>query len=201
MATRRIKDIIADMRAAATDERQDFNSLAEKTNERASELEAILKKEKINDIYALLFTSLMVLFLGVFAWITYMNNDDLREDVTQKRDIITKYQKAVIHDTIRTYVDENGKELTVPSLIDDNVKLMNKISELEVKISVYEFKLDYIKNRYGIRMDRGKIESSEVDSAMLLLPMYRDRISYDSIKKQWSVSRKYVKVDDKTYPE
>lgn len=201
MATRRIKDIIADMRAAATDERQDFNSLAEKTNERASELEAILKKEKINDIYALLFTSLMVLFLGVFAWITYMNNDDLREDVTQKRDIITKYQKAVIHDTIRTYVDENGKELTVPSLVDDNVKLMNKISELEVKISVYEFKLDYIKNRYGIRMDRGKIESSEVDSAMLLLPMYRDRISYDSIKKQWSVNRKYVKVDDKTYPE
>ena len=189
------------MRAAATDERQDFNSLAEKTNERASELEAILKKEKINDIYALLFTSLMVLFLGVFAWITYMNNDDLREDVTQKRDIITKYQKAVIHDTIRTYVDENGKELTVPSLIDDNVKLMNKISELEVKISVYEFKLDYIKNLYGIRMDRGKIESSEVDSAMLLLPMYRDRISYDSIKKQWSVNRKYVKVDDKTYPE
>lgn len=201
MATRKIKDIITDMRTDASDCGQDFATLAEKTNERAAELEAILTKAKADDRFVFIMSLLALLFVGAFSIITYMNNDDLREDVTQKKDIITEYQKAVIHDTLRTYVDENGNELTVSSLLDDNIRLMNMINDLEVKISLYESKLEYIKNRYGIRMDRGRIESSEVDSAMLLLPVYRDRISYDSIKKQWSVIRKYVKVGDKTYPE
>ena len=190
MATRKISDIIEQLRAAANDNDMDVSALREKTNEQASELESILKKEKANENYIHIFVILMLLFMGAFALITYMNNDDLREDVTQKKDIITKYENAVIHDTIRTYVDENGKEITVPSLLDDNIKLMNKISEMEAKMSLYEFKLEYIKNRYGIRMDRGKVESKEVDSAILLLPVYRDRLSYDSIKKQWSVIRK-----------
>lgn len=190
MATRKISDIIEQLRAAANDNDMDVSALREKTNEQASELESILKKEKANENYIHIFVILMLLFMGAFALITYMNNDDLREDVTQKKDIITKYENAVIHDTIRTYVDENGKEITVPSLLDDNIKLMNKISEMEAKMSLYEFKLKYIKNRYGIRMDRGKVESKEVDSAILLLPVYRDRLSYDSIKKQWSVIRK-----------
>ena len=201
MATRKIKDIITDMRTDASDCGQDFATLAEKTNKRAAELEAILTKAKADDRFVFIMSLLALLFVGAFSIITYMNNDDLREDVTQKKDIITEYQKAVIHDTLRTYVDENGNELTVSSLLDDNIRLMNMINDLEVKISLYESKLEYLKNRYGIRMDRGRIESSEVDSAMLLLPVYRDRISYDSIKKQWSVIRKYVKVGDKTYPE
>ena len=201
MATRKISDIVEDLKAAADDDSLDTSALRLKAKERVSELESVLKKEKANENFSLILAILLLLFVGGFALITYMSNDDLREDVTQKKDIITKYEKAVIHDTVRTYIGEDGKELTIPGLLDDNVKLMNKISELEVKISLCEFKLEYIKNRYGIRMDRGKIESKEVDSAMLLLPVYRDRISYDSISKRWSVSRKYVKLGNKTYPE
>lgn len=167
MATRKISDIVEDLKAAADDDSLDTSALRLKAKERVSELESVLKKEKANENFSLILAILLLLFVGGFALITYMSNDDLREDVTQKKDIIMKYEKAVIHDTVRTYIGEDGKELTIPGLLDDNVKLMNKISELEVKISLCEFKLEYIKNRYGIRMDRGKIESKEVDSAML----------------------------------
>lgn len=205
MATRKIKDIIADMRTAANDDGKDFAVLAENTNERAAELEAILAKEKADEKFAFIMVILALLFVGAFAIITYISNDDLRDDVTQKKDIINKFEQAVRHDTIHTYIDEDGKEITVPSLLDDNMKLMNKISILELEKSIYELKLDIIKSNYGIEVvkDNNKyhIEAKEADSAKRLLPVFRDRLKYDSIKGQWTVTRRVVKVGDKTYPE
>lgn len=192
MATRKIKDIIADMRAAAADEGKDFATLAEKTNERALELEAILAKDKADFKFAIIAMTLALLFVIAFAYITDMYNDDLREDVTQKKEIITKYEKAVSRDTIHTYIDEDGKEITVPSLLDDNLKLMNKIHDLEFRLDLYEMKLRSIETQYGIKVVNDKnlyhLEGKKVDSALLLLPVFRDKMSYDSIKRQWTIS-------------
>ena len=193
------------MRAAANDNSKEFDTLAERTNERAAELEAILAKERSDERFAFIVAMLAMLFVGAFAIITYMSNDDLREDVTQKKDIITKYEQAVRHDTIHTYYDKDGKEITIPILLDDNMRLMNKISDLEQEKSMYELKLDIIKSRYGIEIVKDnneyRIDAKEADSAKLLLPVFRDRLKYDSIKGQWMVTRKVVQVGDKTYPE
>ena len=205
MATRKIKDIIADMRAAAADDGKDFATLAEETNKRAMELEAILAKVRADNKFAFIAFTLSILFAIAFAYITDMYDDNLLEDVTQKKEIITKYEQAVRHDTIHTYYDENGKEITVSSLLDDNMRLMNKVSLLEMEISMYETKLDAIKQLYGIEFVKEKneyrIESKQADSAKLLLPVFRDRLKYDSIKKQWTVTRRSVQIGDKTYPE
>lgn len=205
MATRKIKDIIADMRAAAADDGKDFATLAEETNKRAMELEAILAKERADNKFAAIAFTLTILFVLAFAFITNMYNDNLLEDVTQKKEIITKYEQAVRHDTIHTYYDENGKEITVSSLLDDNMRLMNKVSLLEMEISMYETKLDAIKQLYGIEFvkerNEYRIEAKQADSAKLLLPVFRDRLKYDSIKKQWTVTRRSVQVGDKIYPE
>lgn len=193
------------MRAAAADDGKDFTTLAEETNKRAMELEAILAKERADNKFAFIAFTLSILFAIAFAYITDMYNDNLLEDVTQKKEIITKYEQAVRHDTIHTYYDENGKEITVSSLLDDNMRLMNKVSLLEMEISMYETKLDAIKQLYGIEFVKEKneyrIESKQADSAKLLLPVFRDRLKYDSIKKQWTVTRKSVQIGDKTYPE
>ena len=205
MATRKIKDIIADMRAAAADDGKDFATLAEETNKRAMELEAILAKERADNKFAAIAFTLTILFVLAFAFITNMYNDNLLEDVTQKKEIITKYEQAVRHDTIHTYYDESGKEITVSSLLDDNMRLMNKVSLLEMEISMYETKLDAIKQLYGIEFvkerNEYRIEAKQADSAKLLLPVFRDRLKYDSIKKQWTVTRRSVQVGDKIYPE
>ena len=192
MSTRKISDIIADMRAAAADDGRDFATLAEKTNERAAELDAILAKEKADLKFSFISVLLSMLFVIGFAYITNMYNDDLREDVSQKKEIITKYEQAVRHDTIHTYYDESGKEITVPSLLDDNLKLMNKIHDLEFKLDQYEMKLQSIEAQYGIKVVNDKnlyhLEGRKVDSALLLLPVFRDKMTYDSIKKQWTIS-------------
>ena len=192
MATRKIKDIIADMRAAVADDSKDFAVLSEKTIERAAELEALLAKEKADDKFAIIAFSLTLLFVMAFAFITDMYNDDLREDVTQKKEIITKYEQAVRHDTIHTYFDENGKEITVPGLLDDNLKLMNKVSDLEYKIDLYKMKLQDIEIRYGVKVVDDKnlfhLEAKKVDSALILLPVFRDKMTYDSIKSRWTIS-------------
>lgn len=205
MSTRKIKDIIADMRTSAADDGKDFSTLAGKTIEHASELEAILAKERADNKFAVIAFTLATLFVIAFAVITNMYNDDLIEDVSQKKDIINKYEQAVIHDTIYTYHDKDGKEITVSSLLDDNLRLMNKISMLETEISLYETKLEAIKNLYGIEFvkynNEYRLEAKQADSAQLLLPVFRDRLKYDSIKGQWTVMRRVVKVGDKTYPE
>ena len=192
MATRKISDIIADMRAAAADEGKDFATLAEETNKRAMELEAILAKERADNKFAFIAFTLSILFAIAFAYINDMYNDDLREDVSQKKEIITKYEQAVRHDTIHNYYDESGKEITVPILLDDNLKLMNKIHDLEFKLDQYEMKLQSIEAQYGIKVVNDKnlyhLEGRKVDSALLLLPVFRDKMTYDSIKKQWTIS-------------
>ena len=193
------------MRAAAADDGKDFATLAEETNKRAMELEAILAKERADNKFAAIAFTLTILFVLAFAFITNMYNDNLLEDVTQKKEIITKYEQAVRHDTIHTYYDESGKEITVSSLLDDNMRLMNKVSLLEMEISMYETKLDAIKQLYGIEFVKEKneyrIEAKQADSAKQLLPVFRDRLKYDSIKKQWTVTRRSVQIGDKIYPE
>ena len=192
MATRKIRDIIADMRAAANDDGKDFAALAEKTNERAAELEAILAKEKADERFAFLMVMLALLFVGAFAIITYISNDDLRDDVTQKKEIITKYEESVKYDTVHTYIDKDGKEITVPSLLDDNLKLMNKISNLEYNIDLYKMKLQDIETLYGIKVVDDKsffhLEAKKVDSALILLPVFRDKMAFDSTKNRWIIS-------------
>lgn len=192
MARRKISEIIEDLRAAANDGSLDASALREKMNERAAELNAILVKEKADNKFVGIMGLLVLLFIGAFAIITLISNDDLREDVTTKKEIITKYEESVRHDTIHGYFDKNGKEITVPSLLDDNMKLMNKINDLEFKLDLFEMKLQSIETLYGIKVVEDKhlyhLEGKKVDSAMLLLPVFRDKMSYDSIKNQWTIS-------------
>lgn len=192
MATRRISEIIEDLRTAAKDANLDISNLQKNTEERASELEAILAKEKSDTKFMAVIGFLAILFSAAAAIITSMSNDDLREDVTQKKEIITKYEESVRHDTVYKYRDQNGNEITVPILLDDNLKLMNKIHDLEFKLDQYEMKLQSIEAQYGIKVVNDKnlyhLEGRKVDSALLLLPVFRDKMTYDSIKKQWTIS-------------
>lgn len=205
MATRRISEIIEDLRTAAKDANLDISNLQKNTEERASELEAILAKEKSDAKFMAVIGFLAILFSAAVAIITSMSNDDLREDVTQKKEIITKYEESVRHDTVYKYRDQNGNEITVPSLLEDNLNLMKKINDLEYRNSLNEVKLQSIEAHYGIKVVDDKnlfhLEANRVDSALRLLPVFRDRLKYDSVKGHWSVTRRMVQIGDKTYPE
>ena len=69
------------------------------------------------------------------------------------------------------------------------MKLLEKVSDLE-------FKLNYIKETYGIVVvENGNtysLKADKVDSALLLLDTYRDKIKYDTKKKAWTIHRTYI---------
>ena len=201
MTTRKISDIIEDLRASAKNGNLDISELQKNTEERASELEVFLAKEKSDAKFMMVIGSLAILFSVAVAFITSMSNNDLREDVTQKKDIITKFEQAVRHDTIHTYFDENGKEITIPSLLDDNLMLMNKINDLEYKIDLYKMKLRDIEIRYGIKVVDDKalfhLDAKKVDSALILLPVFRDKMAFDSTRSQWTISIETEKMNKK----
>ena len=205
MATRKISEIIEDLRTAVKDDNMTISDLQKNTEERASELEAILAKEKSDAKFMAVIGFLAILFSVAVAIITSMSNDDLREDVTQKKEIITKYEESVRHDTVYKYRDQNGNEITIPSLLEDNLNLMKKINDLEYQNSLNELKLQSIESQYGIKVVGDKnlfhLEANRVDSALRLLPVFRDRVKYDSVKGQWSVTRRTVQIGDKSYPE
>ena len=185
MATRKISEIIEDLRTAVKDDNMTISDLQKNTEERASELEAILAKEKSDAKFMAVIGFLAILFSVAVAIITSMSNDDLREDVTQKKEIITKYEESVRHDTVYKY--------------------MKKINDLEYQNSLNEIKLQSIESQYGIKVVGDKnlfhLEANRVDSALRLLPVFRDRVKYDSVKGQWSVTRRTVQIGDKSYPE
>ncbi len=205
MKTGKIKEIIEDLRTAVNSDDQDIAVLREKTNEQLSNLDAILQKEESSINYVFIVAILIFLFIGAFGVITSMSNDDLREDVTQKKEIITQYEKVVKNDTVFTHTYIDGKELNISDLLDDNLKLMNKVGALEFKVSLYEGFFKTLENRYGIKVRKDKdlyyLETNKVDSAMLLLSTYRDKVSYDSLGRKWIVTQsEYIK-GDKTSSE
>lgn len=181
MKTRSIKDIISDLRAAANDESRDFTSISENAIKQAAELERILAKEKAENRFALIVVTLSFLFICGYALITSIYNDDLRDDLSQKKEIITKYEETVKTRHGLTYSDQDGNETTVQSLLDDNLKLIDRIADLEYKVSIYEFYLKNIESRYGIKVIEEnniiRLEDKKVDSALILLPVYRDKVS------------------------
>ena len=121
MKTRQIKEIIEDLRTTVNSDDQDITVFRKKTNERLSDREDILKKEESSINYVLIVSILIILFIGAYSLITSMSNDDLREDVTSKKEIITQYEKVVMSDSAYSHTYLDGKELTVSDLLDDNL--------------------------------------------------------------------------------
>ena len=195
MAKRTFEQAVKDIKDALSQSNLNDSELREKVSEHTAELEDMLKKEKSeNKFYGLLFF-LSLLFIIVFAFITYMDNEDLRNTITEKKDIITKYETITRNDTTIKYSDKEGRELTVSNLLNENLELLKTINNYEYNIHKYETYLDLIKRQYGITVidENNSIttKGERVDSAFLLLNVYRDKLKFDPIKKHWYITNTY----------
>lgn len=196
MAKRTFEQVVNDIKNALSQSNLNESELRDKVSEHTVELEDMLKKEKAESKFLGFILMLLTLFLVVFAFITYLDNEDLRDTVTEKKVIISKYENITRKDTMTTYSEKNGSELTVEKLLSENLELLKKVSDYEYKIYKYETYLDLIKRQYGITIiDENhsiRTKGEKVDSAMLLLAVYKDKLKYDSIKKHWYVTNTYT---------
>lgn len=84
--------------------------------------------------------------------------------------------------TLGIDTERNSKQHKTNGSPDSN-ELINENYQLLRKISVLENKMKLIKHEYGIKViDDGKsyyLQANKVDSALMLLDVYRDKIHYD----------------------
>ena len=192
MKTRKINDVLRDLDVLKETNVED-SVFREKTLHYISELNTIKREEERHDNIALISFAIILLFSAVYLGITYLSNENLQQNVAEKNKIIDKYENFVKPTNKNmytvTYMDKDGKEITIPQLLDENVKLLEKISNLE-------FKLNYIKDAYGIVVvENGNtysLKAAKVDSALMLLDSYRDKLKYDTKKKEWTIHRTYI---------
>ena len=193
MATRKIEDVVKDLKSTASDKDLDVSDIRDKVGKHAEELSAIIRKEESFQKWTLVISFLVLLFLVTYAIITDISADDLRNDVSTKKEIIKQYENGGLTDTVHTFVDSAGNEITVQSLLDDNMKLMQQLSHESYERRMKEIYLDVIKEQYDIRVYESNsqihVEAARVDSALMLLGTYRDKLKYDEQKHQWTISR------------
>ena len=193
MKVRAYIDNINDIRHLSSEDTQLSEETKTQLNKFADNLESDLKEIRFIVII------LVILFVGcVSMWfLSSLENDNLKSDLDNKKSLIESYEKIIRfeNDSTRsfTYKTKGGKPITYQELMDENYTLLNRVSELEDEIRERDMYLDLIRRQYGINIvhQNGNYwaEGARVDSALLLLDLYRDKIEYKPKEKVWSVTR------------
>lgn len=142
-----------------------------------------MEKKNSNSLGWLLFIVTAVFSVTYFLISNY-HIDGLRKDIEQKDEIIQDYTRLVSEPKMVS--DRNGNKISVDSLVKENANLINDISEYKTRLDLIERNYDiHVENKNGLY----KVKADKVDSALLLLNMFRDAISYDPRTGNWVVTR------------
>ena len=181
-----IKEELGQLEAAGIDVSRYQKRARELMEEFKSTTEKARRETRIVAMISCIFCILIV----AFAAIVNLSNLNLKRDVSDKNAIIEKYEQMVR--TLGIDTDRNSKLHKTNGSPDSN-ELINENFQLLQKISDLENKMKLIKHEYGIKViDDGKsyyLQANKVDSALMLLDVYRDKIYYDVKKKEWIVVR------------
>lgn len=179
-------------------------------NDLIKDLDCRVKSEK-QILQASNYTSIGSIVIGVVLAISLFyaeqTADILYKDINEKRNVIEELKRSdslfveFMSPTIDStdtkviysysYINLNGKVVTYPMLKQQNDSLQKIVFDLQHKRHIDSLKLHLAKRRYNIVFEENKnsisIRAPHIDSAMLLLPIYRDRISYDEHKQLWNI--------------
>ena len=168
----------------------DVSKYQKRANELVEELKSSTEKARRETRNVAVISCIFCILIVAFAAIVNLSNLSLKKDVSDKNAIIEKYEQMVR--TLGIDKDRNSKLHKTNGSPDSN-ELINENYQLLQKISDLENKMKLIKHEYGIKViDDGKsyhLQANKVDSALMLLDVYRDKIHYDAKKKEWIVVR------------
>lgn len=193
METRSYKEIINDLRSFSSENNQLSAEDKTQLNKYVDEIDSKSKDSKFA-----IFLLIIFLFGCTVMWfLNSIENDDLKTDNRNKKALIESYEKIIRFDDDSThsfiYITRDGEPITYQELMDENFELLNKNSSLKHDIKVRDRYLELIKKQYGITVieqdNKVWLEGAKIDSALLLLNLYRDKIKYNPQTKVWSVGR------------
>lgn len=197
METRDYKDIISSLRSFSDGCEQLSTESKEKLDGIISDIEVKTKKDAQNNLFG--YFILFVLLIGsIIMWmLTDIQKSDIETDCRNKTMRINQYEKLIRFDNDSThsfvYRTKDGEPITYQELMDENFNLMKQNNNLQYEISKKNTYLDVINHNYGIVVKEHNnyiwAEGAKVDSALLLLEVYRDRMKYDPEKEVWLIDR------------
>lgn len=80
---------------------------------------------------------------------------------------------------------------SINQLRNDDYRKQTEIINIQNSLAWEKFKLNFLQNEYSIELKENKNQmwavSPQIDSALILLRVYRDRMEFDSIKRQWII--------------
>ena len=168
----------------------DVSKYQKRANELMEEFKSTTEKARREARIVAMISCIFCILIVAFAAIVNLSNLSLKKDVSDKNAIIENYEQMVR--TLGIDTNRNSKQQKTNGSLDSN-ELINENYQLLRKISVLENKMKLIKHEYGIKViDDGKsyyLQANKVDSALMLLDVYRDKIYYDVKKKEWIVVR------------
>jgi len=194
-------NILNDYKLSQSDEiKEQINSLQE-------EATTAIKQNKKADKEFSFFTLLLLLlfiFSIIFIFLMSKENENLKNDNIEKTNIINKLQWTdslfnqimnIQYDSLETetgyisrsvsYRIKNGEIVKYNELVDKN-------DELEKERDILQRKLNLVLKNYNITFvetDRSiTIHAEQIDSALLLLPHYKDKLKYDPKEKSWIIT-------------
>lgn len=92
------------------------------------------------------------------------------------------------------YLTINGTVVTYNQLANENDSLIKVHYDEKSHNSKLQLQLDLIKRNYPIEIKREgdvyTVVSPQIDSALILLPYYRDKLKYNHKDKSWSITVK-----------
>ena len=160
------------------------------------ELKLELQKKAQKGLNTMLILLLLVFAsLGICLFLVLDRNDTLEQKITNMEYRDSLFNQIMQPDSNSTvvYRVRNGIPVTYNQLANETDSLLQLTHDIESTKETYRIKLGLVTRNYPVSFTDSDgiitIHSSEIDSALLLLPVYRDKISYDSKRKTWNVTR------------
>lgn len=153
----------------------------------------MISKERKGLYNLLLILIAFLIFIAAYAFNQQDENHIQAERINSLERIDSIYRTFMQpHDGSISYrVDREGNPVSYKKLMTESDSLQNRIWEIEHKLYDCEFELKFIKDNYPIKVIRNgntyTIDAAKIDSALMILDVYRDKISYDKEKNYWII--------------
>lgn len=174
-------------------------------------LELKKKEEKGQKIFSL-FIFFIILVLSFMIGLYSSKYEELKWDSEKFREIVSVKKDSLNNDMVTLYLDSLGNVITYGELLQKRDSIydlyytqLNQNFTLRDSISLYEKAISLAHNNYKLEFSFSNevvdstivryisVQSLQLDSALLLLPVYRDNLKYDSVKNLWTVTKEVYK--------
>ena len=168
----------------STDKEDELHKVASELKQKAIEEDRMQKKQR--SFFLFVFVVLVFSILGNFLMLD--RNDALNDKISALEYRDSLYMQIIDPDSTSTitYRVRNGKPISYR-------QIANERDSIEREKEYYKIGFELITKNYPITLSHNgnvyMIHAPQIDSALLLLPLYRDMIEYDKKSNSWITTR------------